>query len=156
MANNSEDSTSKAFYEEALYVVLTLIRNFSGEELFKMATDISKIVKLIFGKLNRADDWSARLNFLAQLKNVHLSKSPEQLKREVKKLKAEESKGNFMVYKISTLESDRKNLLSAQNIEVIKVMINEQLLVAGQVEERLKTQRKEAAAKIFAYWLRKR
>jgi hypothetical protein len=127
VANNSEDSTGTAFYEEALYVVLTLIRNFSGEELFNMGTKIhvSKIVKLIFGKLGREDDWSKRLKFLAQLKDIHLSKSPEQLKKEVVRLKVEEAKGNFMVYKISTLESDRKNLLSAQNTKAVKVMIDE-------------------------------
>ena len=49
ISKNSDDMTgSKGYYKEALQAVLTLIKNFSGEELVKMTADIAYIVNIIF------------------------------------------------------------------------------------------------------------
>ena len=54
IANNSDDETGKqGFYQASLRAIMTLIKNFSGEELHKMASHISKIVSNIFKSMGK-------------------------------------------------------------------------------------------------------
>ena len=41
-------------------------------------------------------------------------------------------------------------------MSAVQILINDELNVAGALEDSIKTERKEAAAKIYTYWIRKR
>lgn len=59
-------------------------------------------------------------------------------------------------FKVSVLETERKNLQNEGTKKAVQANINAQLEVAGSVEEKVKGRRREAASKLCAYWQRKR
>lgn len=89
------------------------------------------------------------------LANLGSAKTAEAVKRIVKTV-GDTEKTKVIFCKIHTPEDQRKHLCSEQNALTVQAHVNDQLNTAGVVENECRETRKQAAAKIYAFWLRKR